>query len=121
MSDSIQEIKQKAVVIASYGKPDKKRFLRYFFEALTPETRQELLEWCFRIVYDKKYDEINRRLDSIFRKKEITPKVAAQMIRHYMKIPWVMMPLLIKLAQRAKARVQARKRSCQNRKKSQDT
>lgn len=106
-----EEIRKLALTVATLGRPDKERFFRHLFEALPEGSREHYLEYCFKLVYRTKWKKLNRYLDGLFnRDPDLTPKVAAQHLKYYAKIPEAMMPLLLKLARRAKDRVLKRKK-----------
>lgn len=76
---------------------------------LNEKQRLELLEYVFRLVYGQKYAKINKRLESIFVKDySVKPVVAARIVSYYLRIPHSMLPLIVKLAQKAKDRVRKR-------------
>lgn len=88
---------------------DKKKLIYTFFKNLSERQKSVLLEHAFKASFDLKYFKVIQRLEKIFTKDySVKPVVAARMVRYYLKIPTTMLPLLVRLAQKAKDRVRKR-------------
>lgn len=105
-------LKARALQIAVMPLNYKKKFLRVLFGNISEKQRQSLLEYVVKMCYQDRYQKINSRLETIFAKNpSVKPSVAARMVSYYFRIPGNMMPLVLKLSQKAKDRVRKRNKT----------
>jgi len=108
-SEKFQSVVTLAKELQLLDSTRKRQFVRAFFTYLPDKQKFQCLEEVFKTVYGQDVYKLKTYLDGIFEKsKNTTPVAAARFAKYYFKFKPVMMPYLIKQAQRAKDRVSKR-------------
>lgn len=110
-------LRKKAVGISNLSYREQMIFIEIVFEELDDKQKMNWKEKTYELIYPaSRWVEIEQWMEKRFKKKmSRTPREVASMCMYYLKIKGKMKPLMIKLAQKVKARVVMReKRNNQN-------